>query len=232
MGRTLQISSVFKRAFASSATLQGRVCFVQGAGRGIGAEYTRQLLNRADTEAVIATTRNPDASAELKELKSQFGDKLTVLKVDVTNEAEIEASAEHVRKTFGKVHLLINSAAILNAPEYGAAAETALKKVTEQGVLNSFRTNALGPLLVTKALQPLLQAGAAPGVHSIVANMSARVGSISDNRLGGWHSYRASKAALNMFTRNMAIEMGRGTKKTVCVVLHPGSVDTGALVLQ
>mmetsp|Transcript_61968 Transcript_61968/g.170274 ORF Transcript_61968/g.170274 Transcript_61968/m.170274 type:complete len:136 (-) Transcript_61968:171-578(-) len=86
-------------------------------------------------------------------------------------------------------------------------------------MVHVFRTNTVGPVLVTQALRPLLKSG------SVVANMSARVGSIGDNRLGGWWSYRMSKAALNMATRNLAIELGR--QGALAVSLHPGTTDTG-----
>ena len=86
----------------------------------------------------------------------------------------------------------------------------------------AFRLNTIGPALIAKHVLPLLQRDRA----SIFAALSARVGSIGDNRLGGWHSYRASKAALNMLIRNFAIEMGRTHKQASIVGLHPGTVDT------
>ena len=85
-----------------------------------------------------------------------------------------------------------------------------------------FRVNAIGPALVAKHVLPLL----APSGRAVFAALSARVGSISDNRLGGWHGYRASKAALNMMIRNFAIEVGRRHPEQVCVGLHPGTVAT------
>jgi len=98
-------------------------------------------------------------------------------------------------------------------------------------------TNAIGPLLVTKSVVPLLQKGGAAfcppqcqkdkkDFRGVVVNVSARVGSIGDNALGGWYSYRMSKTALNMATRNLSIELGRGSKKVACMALHPGTVDT------
>jgi NAD(P)-dependent dehydrogenase (short-subunit alcohol dehydrogenase family) len=82
--------------------------------------------------------------------------------------------------------------------------------------------NTIGPALVAKHFLPLL----ARDRRSVFAALSARVGSIEDNRLGGWHSYRASKAALNMLIRNFAIELGRRNPMAICVALHPGTVDT------
>ena len=87
----------------------------------------------------------------------------------------------------------------------------------------SFAVNAIGPALAAKHFLPLL----AEDRKSVFAALSARVGSISDNSLGGWHAYRASKAALNMILRNLAIELARRHDKAICVGLHPGTVDTG-----
>ncbi|CAH1259165.1 Hypp2183 [Branchiostoma lanceolatum] len=104
-----------------------------------------------------------------------------------------------------------------------------------QGLLTTFSTNAIGPLLVGKYFSPLLQKGTgAFGQHAqnkqthaaVMANISAKVGSITDNGLGGWYSYRMSKCALNMATKNLSIELGRGRNKVICVSLHPGTVDT------
>ena len=85
-----------------------------------------------------------------------------------------------------------------------------------------FHLNTIGPALVAKHFLPVLPRDR----RSLFAALSARVGSIGDNRIGGWHSYRASKAALNMLIRNYAIELGRTHSQAVCVALHPGTVDT------
>jgi NAD(P)-dependent dehydrogenase (short-subunit alcohol dehydrogenase family) len=85
-----------------------------------------------------------------------------------------------------------------------------------------FAVNTIGPALVAKHFLPLLPRRG----RSAFAAISARVGSIGDNRLGGWHSYRASKAALNMLLRNFAIELARRAPDAVCIGLHPGTVDT------
>jgi NAD(P)-dependent dehydrogenase (short-subunit alcohol dehydrogenase family) len=85
-------------------------------------------------------------------------------------------------------------------------------------MLESYRNNAVGPAIVAKhMLQWLTLSG-----RNVFAVLSARVGSIGDNRSGGWHSYRASKAALNMIVRNLAIEAAHRSPQTICVGLHPG----------
>jgi NAD(P)-dependent dehydrogenase (short-subunit alcohol dehydrogenase family) len=100
--------------------------------------------------------------------------------------------------------------------------ERRLKDVTAAHLATSFQINAFGPVLVAKHFEPLLGNSA----RAVVANLSARVGSIGDNRLGGWYSYRASKAAQNMLTRTLAIEWSRRARPIICVALHPGTVAT------
>jgi NAD(P)-dependent dehydrogenase (short-subunit alcohol dehydrogenase family) len=89
-------------------------------------------------------------------------------------------------------------------------------------LVRAFHVNAFGPLLIAKHFAPLLMHRA----RTVFANVSARVGSIGDNRLGGWYAYRGSKAAQNMFTRNLAIELGRRNPELVVMALHPGTVAT------
>ncbi|KAL7873843.1 hypothetical protein AOLI_G00129140 [Acnodon oligacanthus] len=111
-----------------------------------------------------------------------------------------------------------------------------LLAVNSLGITSTLATNTVGPLLMAKYFAPLLQKGTGqfgrqPSEktkqhNGILVNMTARVGSIGDNVLGGWYSYRMSKAALNMATRNLSIELGRSRPKIVCVSLHPGTVDT------
>ena len=91
-----------------------------------------------------------------------------------------------------------------------------------QTLTHLFQVNATGPALIAKHVLPLLVRGR----KSVFAALSARVGSIEDNRLGGWHSYRASKAALNMLLRSCSVELAHRNPDAVCVSLHPGTVDT------
>lgn len=104
----------------------------------------------------------------------------------------------------------------------GHAPEKALKHLSADGMALQFALNTIGPALVMKHAVALLPRDA----PCVVAALSARVGSIEDNRAGGWHSYRAAKAALNQIIRGAAIELGRSHKHAVCVALHPGTVAT------
>ncbi|SPF77949.1 SDR family NAD(P)-dependent oxidoreductase [Pseudoprimorskyibacter insulae] len=104
----------------------------------------------------------------------------------------------------------------------GAAPEKALSALTPKAMADQFAVNAIGPMMVLQQAQPLL----ARDRRAVIATLSARVGSIGDNRLGGWHSYRMAKAALNQGIRGAAIELARTHKQAICVALHPGTVET------
>lgn len=200
---------------------------VQGASRGIGLEFVKQLLEK-EKGHVIATCRNPNEATSLLHLQSKFAERLSVLRLDVTNESTIEESAKSIRERYGSLNLLINASGILSIPNV-LQPETTLSKVEKSSLLLAYEVNAVGPILVIKHMWPLLKVGGGLGTEmdvAVVANVSARVGSIGDNRLGGWHSYRASKTALNQLTKNISVELARRKDPIVCILLHPGTVDT------
>ncbi|XP_043688083.1 C-factor-like isoform X2 [Telopea speciosissima] len=220
----------FRRAsFCSSALKwEGGVSMVQGASRGIGLEFVRQLLEKKDKGHVIATCRNPNGATSLLDLKRKFDERLSVLQLDVTNENTIEVSANSIRERYGSLNLLINATGVLSIPDV-LQPETTLSKVQKSSLLFAYEVNAVGPILVTKHMWPLLKVGGGSGTErdvAVVANLSARVGSIGDNRLGGWHSYRSSKTALNQLTKTVAVEFARKKDPVICILLHPGTVDT------
>ncbi|XP_076045695.1 C-signal-like [Oratosquilla oratoria] len=205
---------------------------IQGASRGIGLQFCRHLIQKGTN--VIACCRAPSQAEDLQKLKSEYENQVDIVKLDVTSESDIQEAAKYVSKCHGgKLDLLINSSGILHPSGRG---ETSLKDVSFKGLEDTLRVNTLGPLMMAKYFGPLLMAGGGTigkkssdprKAHAgILVNMSARVASIGDNRLGGWYSYRVSKTALNMVTRNLSIELGRGRKKVICVALHPGTVDT------
>jgi len=207
------------------------VCVVQGASRGLGLQFCNALLGRSCK--VIATCRNPSQSEGLQNLKKEHGNSLSIFPLDVLNEADMISAAQEVTNMHGKVDLLINCAGMLHPSGKG---ETSLKAVSEEALLATLSTNSVGPLLMAKHFSPLLLKGngliGAQGPDSkskhvgVLVNISAKAGSIDDNGLGGWYSYRMSKAALNMATKSLGVELGRGHKKVVCISLHPGTVDT------
>lgn len=201
---------------------------VQGASRGLGLEFVKQLLVKNSQEHVIATCRNPSGAAGLIELKNKFSDRLHIQRLDLTIESTIEESAKAIGERYGHLNLLVNASGILSIPDV-IHPETTLTKIERSSLLLAYEVNAVGPILVTKHMWPLLKVGGGVGTErdvAVVANISARVGSIGDNHLGGWHSYRSSKAALNQLTKCVSIEFARKKDPVICILLHPGTVDT------
>lgn len=138
---------------------------------------------------------------------------------DLTDEASIarviESAAAH-----GEIRLAIDATGFLH--DETQAPEKSLRDLDPQKLARAFALNAIGPALIMKHLLPRFPRKE----RSVFATLSARVGSIGDNRLGGWYGYRASKAALNQFVRTASIELARRSPEAVCVALHPGTVRT------
>jgi NAD(P)-dependent dehydrogenase (short-subunit alcohol dehydrogenase family) len=199
----------------------GRAALVQGASRGLGLGFVRQLLDGCAFEQVIATARQPCDSPDLLALRSSHPAALRLEPIDVTEELSIASAAERIGRDTPKLQLLVNCAGILHN-EKDVCPEKRLEAIDPSALRRVFEVNAFGPLLVAKHFLPLLR----HSERAVLANVSARVGSIGDNRLGGWYAYRASKSAQNMFTRTLAIELARRAPNAICVALHPGTVDT------
>ncbi len=194
---------------------------VQGASRGIGLALARRLVERGEAGTVFATCRDPAAAPELASLAGAHPQRLHAVALDLLDEASIAAAAAAVGARAARLALLVNCAGVLHEPG-GMQPERRLADVDAEAFLRSMRVNALGPLLMAKHFEPLLRSAQ----RAVFASISARVGSIGDNRLGGWYAYRASKAAQNMVTRNLSIELRRRARGIICVALHPGTVDT------
>ena len=197
-----------------------RSFLVQGASRGIGLEFVRQLLLRDEESQVFASCRSPERATGLRELASSEPARLRLLGLDVRNEGTIETAAAEVAEQTGRLHLVLNVAGVLHGSDFGP--EKKLAQVRPEALRAVFEVNAFGPLLVAKHFHRFLR----HDERSVFASVSARVGSISDNRLGGWYAYRGSKAAQNMFTKTLSIELARLAPMAVVVGLHPGTVDT------
>jgi len=203
------------------------VVFVQGASRGIGLEFVKTLAVRRSVR-VVAGCRDPDRADQLHEVEN-----VKIVKCDVTKENDLKNVSREISAEFGKLDFAINVSGILHP---SGRAETRLQDVSMQALHETFLVNTFGPVLMAKHMAPLLQKGdGLIGTQSsqpknnhrgVLAHVSARVGSIYDNRLGGWYGYRMSKAALNMANKNLAIEYSRGKSKLVCLSLHPGTTDT------
>ncbi|MCW1383847.1 SDR family NAD(P)-dependent oxidoreductase [Novosphingobium sp. KCTC 2891] len=189
--------------------MPGLRCAVFGASGGIGAALVDALALREDVAVVHAGARRQGAG----------GGKVRPFAFDLTDEASIAAACTGIG---APLDLAIVATGRLTLSD-GSGPEKSYRALDAARLAESFAVNAIGPALVAKHVLPLLPKDR----RSVFAALSARVGSISDNRLGGWHGYRASKAALNMLVRNFAVELGRTHRDAVVVALHPGTVDTG-----
>lgn len=185
--------------------MSGKRAVVFGASGGIGAEITAELRRSGDFAVVQAGMR------------SKGGD----FRFDLTDESSIAAAASAIAAE-GPVDLVFVATGVLHA-EGGHGPEKSWRMIDPVRMGHVFALNTVGPALIAKHFLPLLHRDR----RAIFAALSARVGSIGDNRLGGWHSYRASKAALNMLIRTFAIELTHRNPDAIAVALHPGTVETG-----
>lgn len=160
------------------------------------------------------------ALAEALEARGEFVHRLSRRDngLDLRDEDSIAAAAASV--PFDAIDRLVVATGMLH--EQGHGPERSLRQLEGERLLRSFAINAVGPLLLLRHLSPRLRRDG----PALAAFLSARVGSIADNRLGGWYGYRASKAALNQLVRTAAIEIARARPQAVVVSLHPGTVDT------
>ena len=207
--------------FVFSSFSGGIHAVIQGASRGIGLGFVEQLLDCNTVDTVYATCRTPERAEALQLLREHHPRRLQLVRLDVTEEDSIRKAAESVGSHTGRLQLLINATGLLHD---GTTLwpEKRLADVKPENLAKSFQVNAVGPVLIAKHFQALLN----HKDRAVLANMSARVGSISDNRLGGWYAYRSAKAAQNMLTRTLAHEFKRNRSGTICVALHPGTTDT------
>lgn len=139
-------------------------------------------------------------------------------RLDFANENSVAEVARQLA-TCPRYHLIINAVGMLHTEEF--MPEKRLTDLNYTQMQAIFQANTFGPALVLRHFVPLLD-----GERAIMAMLSAKVGSISDNKLGGWYSYRASKAALNMLIKTASIEVARNQKNSVLVALHPGTVNS------
>ncbi len=191
---------------------EGLNCCVIGASGGIGRALTLQLAGIDAVANVFALSRK---------LAPCDDEKIDARQLDLEDEASIAAAAETIEGDAGTLHLVIVASGILH--DGGAMQpEKTWRSLDPAAMEKTFRINSIGPALVAKRFSPLL----ARDRKAVFSAISARVGSIGDNELGGWYAYRASKAALNMLIKTYAIELARRNATACCVGLHPGTVDT------
>ena len=171
---------------------------VFGASGGIGQAFSRFLEDKLGSENVVNVSRSFDG-------------------FEISDEEKILKFSESIEGSF---NLIINATGVLQTTEEGP--EKTINVVKQKLMIDMMTINAIGPALLLKNFSKKLD----KTKFSVFVNLSARVGSITDNRLGGWISYRSSKAALNQIIKTSSIEINRRNKNAICVGLHPGTVKT------
>ncbi|WP_420414778.1 SDR family NAD(P)-dependent oxidoreductase [Roseibium sp.] len=175
---------------------------VIGATGGIGKAIVAELEADGHYDQIIALSRRSNP------------------RIDLLDEATIAETADWVEKQDLRIELVLDATGALTLGD--KKPEKSLRELEPQALAKSYAINAIGPALLMKHFLPLLPRDG----KSVFATLSARVGSISDNKLGGWYSYRASKAALNQLVKTAATELARRKPDAICVALHPGTVRT------
>jgi NAD(P)-dependent dehydrogenase (short-subunit alcohol dehydrogenase family) len=176
---------------------------VVGSQGGIGAALVLALQRSGQFAEVMALSRSSTPA------------------LDLTHESSMSHWAHQAQSTQRPLRLVIDATGFLHGN--GMQPEKSWQHIDPAHMAYSFAINSIGPALLMKHFLPLL----ARDGRAVFATLSAKVGSIGDNQLGGWYSYRASKAALNQLVHTAAIELRRKHPKAMCVALHPGTVDTG-----
>ena len=198
------VSAAYAESSADEAAAgAARTVLITGANRGIGLELSRQYS--AAGWNVIGTARKPESAQDLAALGAE------IMQLDVTDPASVERLSRELGAR--PVDLLINNAGIL--PMMPSLAEIDMDDY--QRVMD---VNTMGPVRVTRAVLPSLRAGQL----RVIVNITSTLGSIANNASGGFYGYRESKAALNMFTKSLAAELG--PEGFTCIVMHPGWVRT------
>ncbi|XP_060063672.1 C-signal-like [Ylistrum balloti] len=205
--------------------LSPRSVLITGANRGIGLELVRQFLQlETPPKHVFATCRSPDKAEDLHTLANSNG-AVQVLKLDVSEPDSFPGLREEVESVLqgSGLNLLINNAGIIGRDD--------LSSVTVQRMESLYRTNTIGPLFLAKEFLPLIQKAAKAASNqpmsctkAAIVNMTSKVGSMEDNGSGGRYPYRTSKAALNMVTKNLSVDLK--SDDILSVSLHPGYVKT------
>jgi NAD(P)-dependent dehydrogenase (short-subunit alcohol dehydrogenase family) len=186
---------------------------------------------------IVACCRSPESAENLNQFVASLDtpERVLILRLDLEYQTSIESAGNQIRAAFDRVDLLLNVAGLLGDGKETPGPERSLAKIERAWFEKTLAVNTIGPVMLAKELSSLMtmpsrqKRSHEPGSSNsrpvaVIANLSARVGSISDNSLGGWYTYRMSKSALNQATRTMALELKRHS--TWCVALHPGTTNT------
>ncbi|RWS05174.1 hypothetical protein B4U79_01861 [Dinothrombium tinctorium] len=190
---------------------------ITGANRGLGLEFVKQYAAIANVNLIFATCRNPEKADKLQAI-AKSNPKVRVLQLNVADYNQHQALTETVRSVVkdNGLNLLINNA--------GVYVRGDLERTTPEGMMESFSVNTIAPLMLTKALLPLLKESSSQGHKTAIINITSKMGSIDDNTSGSHYMYRSSKTALNMVTKGLSVDLK--TFKIICIAQHPGWVQT------
>jgi len=189
---------------------------VTGSSRGLGLEFVKQLLDKGNQ--IIACNRNPLKYPDLLELKNKFEDKLVLIDLDVSSKDSIDNAFTLISKEVDGLEILINNAGIRFGGEKYC---DELGKLHKEDFCNIFSVNTVAPVLIVEKFLPLIRNGRNP----VIVNISSTSGSIGRrSRKGGGYSYGASKAALNMITKSLSIDLEEDS--ITVISMHPGWVKT------
>ncbi|MEJ8568654.1 SDR family NAD(P)-dependent oxidoreductase [Elongatibacter sediminis] len=197
-----------------------KLCLVVGGTRGIGRALVHGLLADSGVERVIATGRGEPGAATAGNDDQPVSGRAQTWRLDITDDHDLGRLAQRLADIGRPPDLVIHAAGVLH--DGLLQPEKSLAQCERAHLMRSFEVNSLGPLLVARAVAPLLDRKRA----FTFVGLSAMVGSIGDNRLGGWYGYRASKAALNQFIRTLANEWAGRLPRAIALALHPGTTDT------
>jgi NAD(P)-dependent dehydrogenase (short-subunit alcohol dehydrogenase family) len=200
-----------------SGTTLGTAVIVGSSG-GIGQALVRALVAKARFEHVYCLNRTGQAPSPTHHT-AQSKTALIGIQIDLTHEDSLRLAAEQVSLQ-GPIGLVLVATGLLQ--DDALSPEKTMRHLSSDALMRAFQINAVGPALVAKHFLPLMRREG----RSVFAALSARVGSISDNRSGGWYGYRAAKAALNMLIQTLALEHARKFPLGICIGIHPGTVDT------
>lgn len=193
-----------------------KTAIIFGAGHGIGLEISKRILYLNPNAKILCTYRNTKKAHKLIENNS-----LKSFRVDPSTEEDILTFKEEVKNMqISKFDLILNSIGFLH--DHETMPEKSLRDVNLKNFQKLMNINSFITLNLAHHFIDMLHRD----TSSVFLAISAKVGSIEDNRMGGWYSYRASKAALNMILKNISIELGRKNKNSIILSIHPGTTDT------
>ncbi len=189
-----------------------------GATQGIGLAIAEELLIK--NHKVYVSYRQTSDLSPLAKLAEKFPDQLTILPLEIENENDYRVFFEEISKRNKKIDYCINCIGLLS--KNSIQPERKIEDINLPSLLHLFMVNTSPTLLIAKYLKPFVRSTKS----TVFCTLSAKVGSISDNKMGGWYSYRVSKAALNMAIKNISLEFSRINKNSITIAIHPGTTET------